>query len=1502
MEELEEIIQKMMDENTPEEEIKNYIKDYKEGKLNGAAEKDATATPETSQASENMELESENYSSELYDRQQAVFTKDNLKTNQSKDKEQEILKEPKFTPDTNFSNNYKKYKELKLKETNFLKKITPESSSSFFGTPAEKIYNQKISDANKQVQFDIEASQKEINKFLINNPKFSNQLSAIKELQNDNNNTRSTGKTKDAFQFFGQATRFFGKLLNVGLESQGLTGVPGQVAVDEFLSEKPNQQINLNIDVLSRVVGTLDKKQLQRLSSGNYNLQEKEQLIAKARIETYKQGVNKASKLADELNENYKSQFEDLSLTRDTLENELKGLKKLFENPEYLTEENINKYNSYVEQYGQLSDKSKTLKKNYSLNIEKITNERDELSARYNIDIVNDMLSPKTAFEATKESNEYAQSFSKEGWWNATRDFTNTTIQGVAQTLGKIATGIPQLVFSTALDPLTEDNEYSSSDELQDALNNLTNYSLLPVADSEEFDVLNKEGKFKNPITDSRSYVKQLSLMLPYTLALMNEIRKGNISTLGKGMGKTLNGLKTIGKPQSVKLLSKPNQAIKDFAIGAEASFAATYGDNYFEAKEFLNDSKARSYALQVTLAEGASFAIMNPANFFKGSIGKQLKNQYIKNLALATNYQAVKQSGFNYTKNLLAEAGQEEFVYGTDMLTKVAYGLALPNSTDFIKDQRRLINGVVSLSSTLGSVGARKSFKDTKTAIIQEFLANSNSIELQLEQMIDISTNREFQAQIRKAQLYASDIRQAGKNAPLNVTGEEIELLVQLKRLLDDKKSTDPAYHGEINEQITFIEEKIKKSKINRTQEKRSQDFDKNLTNLANDLDADVFIVDGEEKVIDEINKLKEKGVVIDEKASENYGTFFTYASGDKKGKQGIVINKKAEEEGGLRTTLLHEVGHLLLLKTFKKNPDSALKVASSLRNQLFTNAKFNNSDYQNRVLDYQADLLKGEIDPEVYFEETITLAIEGIENGSIDLNENTITKLQDIFRRLMQRVGLTIKFNNPDGSDVINFIKDYKRFAATGKGGKALKEAAKKGIKGELTDLSKEQKDQLAEDEKAIRQSGQFFEQETKKSQRKNQEIYKELQKIDEFEADFMPNQESKNRKQELLQELNQTETKSSLKKQPTEKQKIASAAVQKLFEEKPRDWEGKVIQLYKPITGKLVEMRRFKHDDFNVYKDELLSEIENSDRGILGLIRRYDPERNDSLAAFISQNLPRRMMEVDEKIFPKGFTKQIDEQRTDSAQDSDITIEDSIDESITPTKQEELNLRKKIKLPDEQVEKVRDAVRKTFGTRLPKVKSPEFKKALRKAYDTELFKELKTNVFKTRDEYKSFLRENWKALYDAIPQETLNQSFAPFREEVLDESGKQKREKTPEGERIFRKKNITREEFLDYFFNPNVGGSTRGTRKDAIVRMLAQELGFDATMETIQEPKVAEKIAFANPTVTVPIAGVALNRADEKVFFKIKELILTKEYGWQNTRFIKLKSIDDVEAIYS
>ena len=778
---------------------------------------------------------------------------------------------------------------------------------------------------------------------------------------------------------------------------------------------------------------------------------------------------------------------------------------------------------------------------------------------------------------------------------------------------------------------------------------------------------------------------------------------------------------------------------------------------------------------------------------------------------------------------------------------------------------------------------------------------------------------------EFRETQGVVNTLKPLGLDLEVESTPELIDLIKKQGKLQNIiKEVNNPSLTKKqkkelikTEDEISKVQEKIEGLVI----ESRTSKLAKGATAVGEEVNVkpeNIRQLDNKVQINKAIKELAEKGFFPEKErkksiavgAKANYGTILT---NPETGEQVVLINKTVAKKDGIMTTTQHEIGHAVVNGIISKDPTAEAALGRSVLEEIKNNKNvsfFNkqgelidleNTVFYNRYLQYRDAIVNGKkkYTEAQAFGEIIPLLSEALTpdvNGAkaeITINETSAMKIGDIFRRLLQSVGINVNFRN--GKDVLNFVRDYNRSVETeGKGKKAIGQISKKAKVSDKL-LNENQKQQLKEDEEVITQS-QSSERKTSVS-----EAYKELQQIDETESNFTlePKKQKAltDRKKQLLnivKSKNKTEVKSSLKTEPTEKQKIASAAVQKLFEEKPRDWEGKVIQLYKPITGKLVEMRRFKHDDFNVYKDELLSEIENSDRGILGLIRRYDPKRNDSLAAFISQNLPRRMMEVDEKIFPKGFTKQIDEQRTGSAQDSDITVEDSIDESITPTKKEELNLRKKIKLPDDQVEKVRQAVRKTFGTRLPKVKSPEFKKALRKAYDTELFKELKTNVFKTRDEYRNFLRENWKALYDAIPQETLNQSFAPFREEVLDESGKQKREKTPEGERIFRKKNITREEFLDYFFNPNVGGSTRGTRKDAIVRMLAQELGFDATMETIQEPKVAEKIEFVNPSVKVPDTGAAINRADERfseVFKKdLKEFVQGIEIDFNNKELVE------------
>ena len=451
---------------------------------------------------------------------------------------------------------------------------------------------------------------------------------------------------------------------------------------------------------------------------------------------------------------------------------------------------------------------------------------------------------------------------------------------------------------------------------------------------------------------------------------------------------------------------------------------------------------------------------------------------------------------------------------------------------------------------------------------------------------------------------------------------------------------------------------------------------------------------------------------------------------------------------------------------------------------------------------------------------EEKLTLLSDALREGHVKIKQGPIRLLKNSLRRIMQQhLGQEIKFNKDE--DVINFIIDYNKSIDKGKLTTAQSKLIDEKAKGKL--VKRDYKTEKEQDDEIIAQ-------------------------------------ESK-----------------------TDKMTKASDEVQRLFDEKPRDWEVKVINEFKPITSKLVERRR-GIQGFD--RQLLMDEIETGKRGIYDLIQSYDPSKGVPLSAYIMTQLNNRMQEVSERNLEKYYTKDVTEERAVSSTEDGISIEESVDESITPTKQEELNLRKKIKLPDEQVEKVREAVRKTFGTKLPPPDSPQFKKALRKAFDTELFKELKTNVFKSRKDYEFFMSQNWKALYDAIPQQTLNQSFATFREPVLDENGKQKREKTPEGERIFRKKNITKEEFLDYFFSPDIGVSTRGTRKDAIVRMAAQELGFDATMETIQEPKVVEKTEFVNPGITPQSIAIPVDRAIDQKFSKSLKRTLVDEEAWNNS----------------
>ena len=154
--------------------------------------------------------------------------------------------------------------------------------------------------------------------------------------------------------------------------------------------------------------------------------------------------------------------------------------------------------------------------------------------------------------------------------------------------------------------------------------------------------------------------------------------------------------------------------------------------------------------------------------------------------------------------------------------------------------------------------------------------------------------------------------------------------------------------------------------------------------------------------------------------------------------------------------------------------------------------------------------------------------------------------------------------------------------------------------------------------------------------------------------------------------------------------------------------------------------------------------------------------------------------------------------------------------------------------------------DAAKKALSGKLPPVTDARaFKAALDDAFRTALTVPMK-NFSGTRKDYDRFLDENWKQLYDIIPQDVINKRFDEFKVPIINpKTGKQKRltmaEGTANGELVFGKKDITKEEFINYF---KAKGSTKAARKNTLAEMLATQIGFDEVLEALADPEINKK----------------------------------------------------------
>ena len=274
----------------------------------------------------------------------------------------------------------------------------------------------------------------------------------------------------------------------------------------------------------------------------------------------------------------------------------------------------------------------------------------------------------------------------------------------------------------------------------------------------------------------------------------------------------------------------------------------------------------------------------------------------------------------------------------------------------------------------------------------------------------------------------------------------------------------------------------------------------------------------------------------------------------------------------------------------------------------------------------------------------------------------------------------------------------------------------------------------------------------------------------------------------------------------------------------------------------------------------------------------IKNFNPEINDSLFGWINSQISNKAGNVYNREYKvTQRTQDIDARTSEGALvfqvEADTSLEqDLIDQIGLDDKQQDMysELRRRLNLGKEMMDKVRRAVIKTFGTKLPDVNTKKFKDELQKRFRTELKKTIQ-DLIGSRNNYNEFLKNNFEAVYNALPVETLVQMERSVKPEqriftkskrvtkpvevdkLISEgllpkdtnrlSGPQLHIKNPyPGQAkvmaFFRGTNMLQE--LGY----EVGASTLGTRKDKLAMEIGVELAFDATAETVQMPDVQEK----------------------------------------------------------
>ena len=992
------------------------------------------------------------------------------------------------------------------------------------------ILDETVSDKLYKIHNMPEGKEKE-NKILTLSDKDKESLDAYSELTQD---TR-------AYKVFEEASTQFGPITQAG-----------RFLADVIRTEEtPTEILNYNQKVMENVLYALEKDATTkgRLNYDTYTLDQKESLLKNARFDAFMQETRDNRNKAKKTIENFDLVQSELGDYINEASSQIQAILTQFPQglPPDVYERALKIQDDAKAYEAEANKKLESFKKEFEL----LQSNQNTIAGAYGIDTADGSIKIEDSFEKSGKIKEYAEKMSD--GLGGTQKGLGKALQGTWRMFLEGAVGFPALVMGKAGSLLTG-GDYNVYDAFIDMTENNINYDLV----GDTATTLFKDGEFS-----AKELLALGGDMTGYVAALMGQIKKGNISSLEKGVGKIMN-TKRVG--------NKLAEADKDLIMIQETVKMLAL-DNYINALDSgLSKQDAFFKSSTETIATAGIQMIMPDYKLFKagnyiddisGAFSGSLKGQAVKKATINI--------GKNLAVNFLKETGEEELEFAFNRLNDAAFALQTSDlwSDDFWVEQKQLVTGTAMLSLGLGSASnyrlARNIYADVLTTNKQKI---TNAI-IEVDIKID-AVNRAIEngaklpdnilENLKLQKSYINRMEKVAEFAPSDVTGQEIALLVEKDKLTEDMKLKDPVFTKEAEARVDQINKQLEAGRVN-----------KSFTRLVDqDIKNALKVTEGNEGVVIEavanqaeanavMDKLKDAGAISeDTQAGSGPGFIVTTNEGNA---DVIVLNKEAIYEEGVIKTGAHEVLHFGLKNLLAQSPGAANDLAEAV-------ASFITSDelkleattgvYESRIKTYakrrdkniariEDRLELGEIDFEtsealrekqqaIYSEEVIVLLSEAMASGDIKFKENKdfISNLKNIASNMLG--SLPARFDT--GKDVYDFIKGYNKSLRKGKLTKDQQRIFEEGAEGKLVPKKADSKESVDTD---IRESMKNASPEMRELLMQQEEIFMLEGEIDANELQV--------REDKIAEKIAQLEKKEAAKKDVA-KPKIKAKAVPKIM----------------------------------------------------------------------------------------------------------------------------------------------------------------------------------------------------------------------------------------------------------------------------------------------------------------------------------------------------------------